>query len=103
MKNFSAVIDLGRFDCCAVRRGSHQIEFLFYMRNEADRTQVEASTTQQFGRQQRVVELFWPRNADDLKRYAQRALLLVQQTMIANQQALRAGEQIVVENPQLES
>ncbi len=98
MKNFSATLDLGKFDCCAIRRGSNEIEFIFWMKQEQG--QVEASMTTTY---RLVGPLFYPANRDQLRREAVKALTLVQQTMLAHPAALNAGERVIVENPELES
>lgn len=101
MKGFSATIDLGCYDCCAIRRGSLDIEFQFWIRQ--DDKIFDTSVTKAFRFRETVEELFYPKNRNKLQQEALQALTLVQQTFLAHGEEFVDGEPFSIVNPRLES
>lgn len=100
MKNFSRTLDLGKFDCNIVREGARGIRYNFWMWE--GKTGLDSCITTLYTKA-RADHLFSPAGAAELQAEALRALTLVQQTTLANEEQLHAGEMVTVINPELES
>jgi hypothetical protein len=104
MKNFSVTIDLGKFDCCAIRQGHSEVAFHFRVLHNG--RILEVSTKMEYGFQWVVDRLFAEQDRSALKKAALRSLNVMQQQMLAKDQEvtnLADGEALKVDNPELES
>jgi hypothetical protein len=104
MKNFSATIDLGKFDCCVLRKGHSQVVFSFRIRH--NKRMIEVSTTKDYLYKWVVDKLFSVEERNTLREQASNPLIIMQQQLLANEQkvdALTPGEELVVDKPTLES
>jgi hypothetical protein len=104
MKNFSVTIDLGKFDCCALRIGHAEVRFHFRILHK--KRAIEVSTTKDYHYKWVVDKLFSEEQRDTLREQAQNALTIMQQQLLANDDKvsdLAPGEELVVDKPELES
>jgi hypothetical protein len=104
MKNFSATIDLGKFECCALRVGHAEVKFHFRIRHK--KRMIEVSTSKNYAFKWVVDRLFSEEEHDTLRKQAQNALIIMQQQLLANDEevnGLADGEALVIDNPTLES
>ena len=102
MKNFSATLDLGRFDCCAIRRGTDSVEYCFFFKPAGATEQIESSATKTYGGGLARL-LFEPGQRWALREEAQKCLTIVQQQLLAHQNEIRDNETFRISNPKLES
>lgn len=104
MKNFARIIDLGKFDCCALRVGHAEVRFYFRIRHR--KRMIEVSTSKDYSFKWVVDRLFSEEERDMLQQQAQNALIVMQQQLLANDQqvgSLADGEALVIDKPTLES